>query len=251
MTARRLTGPILFFTILTVAGCFSSGPSVADDLSRGNAKRDSGDVEGALSVYNAVLENDPKNTRALMNRGLAEVQADRREAALADYNQAISLDPDYALAYYNRGDAKNGQGDFEGAMADYTKAIALPLASSGAMYVDYSRFRLALTLRRLHRDDTPAGLAAAVAKEPEGWTKNVGRFLTGQLTEAGLLAAAAAGDEKTAPLRQCEAYYYAGFARLLQGDRAGAYDLFGKCLGTGVKYFKEYDLARAELARQQ
>lgn len=234
--------------MLALAGCFSSGPSALDDVNRGNAKRDAGDVDGAIAVYSQVLESDAKNAPALLNRGIAEVKIDKREGAMADLNQSILLDPRNSLAYYSRGNLKAILGDFEGAVADYAKTAAL--AESGEEHADYNRFQFALTLRRLHRDEAPAGLAALVANEqPEKWTRLVGRFLTGDLAEPAFLAAAAAGDDKTALLRQCEAYYYAGMTHLLKNDSLGARDLFNRCLGTGVKSFAVYDLARAEIPR--
>ncbi len=234
--------------MLAVAGCFSSGPSATDDINRGNAKRDAGDLDGAVAVYNQVLEADPKNALAILNRAMAEVKRDLRDVAMADYNQAISLDGSNSLAFYRRAVLKDLQGDFDGAIADYTKALSLTPADGES--ADNIRFQLALTLSRLHRDLAPAGLVEAVAKEPpEGWSKNVGRFLIGEMTEEALLYAAAAGDEKTVPLRQCEAYFYAGMVRLLKGDSPGARDLFGKCVNTGIKSYAEYDLARAEMTR--
>ena len=47
--------------------------------------------------------------------------------------------------------------------------------------------------------------------------------------------------------RQCEAWYYAGMKRLLDGDKAAAADSFRQCLATGKGTFAEYDFAAAEL----
>jgi hypothetical protein len=48
------------------------------------------------------------------------------------------------------------------------------------------------------------------------------------LSEQDLLAAADSVEEKKRPEQQCEAWYYVGLKRLLNGDRAGALKLFGK-----------------------
>ncbi len=139
MVLRASINGLLAFAILGLAGCFSSGPTAMDDVNRGNAKRDAGDLDGAIAVYNQVLDSDGRNAAALMNRGVAEVKKDLKDAAMADYNQSIMLDPNNSLAYYSRGVLKNIRGDFEGAITDYTKAAAL--APGTEEHGDYSRFQ--------------------------------------------------------------------------------------------------------------
>ena len=47
--------------------------------------------------------------------------------------------------------------------------------------------------------------------------------------------------------QQCEAWYYVGLKRLMNGDRAGGADAFQKSIATGEKSRSEYDFAKAEL----
>lgn len=75
----------------------------------------------------------------------------------------------------------------------------------------------------------------------------VGRFLTGQITEVDFLRAAANANSQSNREQHCEAYFYAGAKRLVENDKAGAADFFEKCLGTGVNTFEEYQSAEAEL----
>ena len=166
------------------------------------------------------------------------------DRAIADFNDAIQSSPKDSYSYYSRGNERQSQGDFEGAIGDYNQSIALAPATA-----DYARFYLALTLRRLHRDDAPAGLAKAVAGWNSGWIKEIGRYLTGDLAEANFLAEAGTGDAKAVPGQQCEAYYFAAMTHLLSGDTAGARGFFTQCMDTKVTTFVEYSLARAELAR--
>ena len=77
------------------------------------------------------------------------------------------------------------------------------------------------------------------------------RLLTGDLSENDFLKAAGIGDEKQARNQKCEAYFYAGTVRLLDGDKSTATDYFKKCLETGVKDYYEYQSAAAELALLQ
>ena len=54
-------------------------------------------------------------------------------------------------------------------------------------------------------------------------------------------------DKTTDAERHCEAYFYAGTKRLIDGDKKTAQDYFEKCVATGLKNFSEYDCAAAEL----
>ncbi|TRU94059.1 MAG: tetratricopeptide repeat protein, partial [Microcystis wesenbergii Mw_QC_S_20081001_S30D] len=56
---------------------------------------------------------------AYFSRGLAKYNLGDNQGAIADYNQAIKLKPDNAIAYHNRGWAKYNLGDNQGAIADY------------------------------------------------------------------------------------------------------------------------------------
>ncbi len=67
------------------------------------------------------------------------------------------------------------------------------------------------------------------------------------MSEKDLVAAADSGEEKKRPEQQCEAWYYAGLKRLLNGDKAGATEAFRKAVATGEKTTNEYDFAEAEL----
>ncbi len=220
-------------------------PNGADAYyNRGLAKRTKQDLDGAIADFDRAIALNPNDPDAYYNRGNAKRAKEDLDGAIADYGRTIALDPNYAPAYNNRGKAKDIRGDFDGARADYEKYIAI-----GPKGSDYARFRLALVLRRQHADESPAGLAAAVATWDNGWTKTVGLFVTGVTAESDFLNQAAVGDAKTVTNQQCEAYYYAGMARLLKGDTAKAGELFHKCIATGVTSFVEFSLANAELAR--
>lgn len=67
------------------------------------------------------------------------------------------------------------------------------------------------------------------------------------MSEKDLLAAADSLEEKKGTEPQCEAWYYAGLKRLLNGDRAGAAEAFRKAVATDEKTTNEYDFAEAEL----
>jgi len=58
-------------------------------------------------------------------RGVAKSDTRDLDGAIADFTKAIEIKPDYEDAYNARGNAKRSKGDWDGAKADYTKAIQL------------------------------------------------------------------------------------------------------------------------------
>jgi len=78
---RKIASPTIVLALL----------AVASDLIIFTARRDRGDLDGALR----------------------------------DYDEAIRLEPDYAAAFYNRGVARRDRGDLDGALRDYDEAIRL------------------------------------------------------------------------------------------------------------------------------
>jgi hypothetical protein len=75
----------------------------------------------------------------------------------------------------------------------------------------------------------------------------VERFLTGQMDERELFAAADEASPDTRTGCKCEVNFYAGEKRLLDGDKTIAKEYFQHCLDTGEKGFTEYASAAAEL----
>jgi HEAT repeat protein len=166
---------------------------------------------------------------------------------LAEYTKAIAQDPKDGRAYHNRGCLYYNAHKFPEALADFRKAREL-----GSDARDYSCFRLwLLQARSGEKDAATRELAACLEQRPAGkpddWPSKIGRFLAGQMTEADLFKAAADPNAQTAREQHCEAYFYAGSKRLIEGDQTTAADYFKQCVATDVKKFEEYSSAVAEL----
>jgi tetratricopeptide (TPR) repeat protein len=209
---------------------------------RAGAKYNEGDYAGAVADYSHALDMDPKNATTWLWRGYSNARLGDTPSAIADFTQTLALDPKNSRAYANRGYAREVQGRFDDALADYDQAIELKPDDS-----DYPPLCRQLLLQRLNRPD--GGFSATVAAWKDGWTKTIGQFVAGSLSEADFLAVASQGEEKVVPGHQCEAFYYAGVMHLLQGDQPGARDFFNQAIATGQKEHYEYQLARAELVR--
>ena len=101
---------------------------------RGNAYSNQGELDRAITDYNKVIGINPDDIQAYNNRGNAYVGKDEIDLAFGDYSKAIKLKPDYSFAYYNRGVIYYSKGAYNLAIEDYNKAIELSPESALAYY---------------------------------------------------------------------------------------------------------------------
>jgi tetratricopeptide (TPR) repeat protein len=79
--------------------------------SRGIAKLQKDDWDGAIADFNRALRFDPKLAQAYDNRGLAKTEKGDLEGAITDFNRVLQLNPKNGIAYNNRGNAKREKYD--------------------------------------------------------------------------------------------------------------------------------------------
>ena len=94
--------------------------------SRGIARAELGDTQGAIEDYTQAIKIDPNNAVAYYSRGIARSELGDKQGEIEDYTQAIKIDPNNVNAYFNRGTARYHLGDKQGAIDDYTQAIKIP-----------------------------------------------------------------------------------------------------------------------------
>jgi outer membrane receptor protein involved in Fe transport/tetratricopeptide (TPR) repeat protein len=210
-------------------------PILADAyLGRGILLRMKRQNDHAIADANTAISINPAIPAAYSLRAKIEQALTDFDNALADCDKVIELDPKNDEAYFERGYTKVLNRDFESAIADFSRSIALN------KHTEKPRISLALTLRRLHRDERPAGLA-------EVWPSTIVLYLGGKLTEAEFFTRCGEGDPKSNREQLCEAYYFAGMVHLLDGNTKAARSLFEKCLETDVSDSYVYNLACGEL----
>ncbi len=117
---------------------------------------------------------------------------------------------------------------------------------------DYPRLFVWMITARLNgadaaNKDLTAYLDRRSNAEPSDWFSNVAGHLLGKVTQADLFAAARSPDTKKERGQLCEAWFYSGMKKLLDGDKTAAADHFRKCLATEQKIFVEYQFAQTEL----
>ncbi len=100
------------------------GPA-RDQLRRGIAARERGDLEEATEAFDLAVEAAPNDIVILNERGLFRTDLGQYDEALADLDAAISVDPDDGRTWSNRSRVLYAMGDFEGALNDAEQAVAL------------------------------------------------------------------------------------------------------------------------------
>jgi lipoprotein NlpI len=216
---------------------------------RGALEERNGDLDGALADFNKAIEIKPDFTEIYAGRGYVKQGKGDLDGAMADYNRAIELNPTFASAYFLRGLLNYDSHKFTDALADFQTYRALGL---DAQSQDYSHLYTWLIRARLGEQNAATAELQAYLNNrktgtPDDWPSKIGSFLTGQLTESDFFKAAENSDQQTSKGQHCEAYFYAGSERLIEGDRTIAADYFDKCLATGCIEFDEYGSAAAEL----
>ena len=81
--------------------------------------------EGVLVSYTDSIKINPKNLIAFLSRGCAKLNLNDYNGAIEDLTKAIELDANFDYLFYQRGRAKHQIKDFKGSIVDYTKAIDL------------------------------------------------------------------------------------------------------------------------------
>jgi lipoprotein NlpI len=245
---------------------------------RGITKRDRGDVDGSIEDFSKAFQLDPKMGEAVGNRGFSLRLKGEFDAALADFNRALQLNPTLNIVYVGRGIVKRDKGDPKGALADFDRALKADPKNieaityrgnlhfcQGVLLEALKDFRKILELKRGPTEYAQLQIWLIQARtgermrgtrdleshlknrKKEEWSDKVARFLVGQLSEAEFLKAAESADGKADRIQRCDAWYYAGARRQIEGDVEKSREYYQKCVETGVRESLEYDSARAAL----
>ncbi|MGD1937954.1 MAG: tetratricopeptide repeat protein [Cyanophyceae cyanobacterium] len=160
MVKVRLLGAMLAGMLLVPGIALAQGQSLDQLIEQGERLRGQGDFRGAEQVFQRMVREFPRSSRAFANlcnvlddlnrldearrACLRAVTIDdenqwahfllgyvaRRQgnlyAAIASYDRAIELNPNDATAYNNRGNALRAQGKLAAAIASYRQALSLP-----------------------------------------------------------------------------------------------------------------------------
>lgn len=93
-----------------------------------------GDNDRAISDYSEAIRLDPKDAIAFSNRGNEWSAKGNNDRAMSDYSEAIRLNPQLAMAFFNRGTQWFNNGDKNRAISDYSEAIRLAPKDASAVF---------------------------------------------------------------------------------------------------------------------
>jgi lipoprotein NlpI len=214
---------------------------------RAHLKIVGGDLAGALADCNLAIEIKPKLPGAYEERALAHKCSRHPDEALADINKAIELNPNLGAAFRSRGDLYYDLHSFTNSLTDLRHACELD-----PKVRDYASFHIWLNRaktgdKKAATEELQAYLDERKPQKGHEWALRIGRFLTGQLSEDDLFKAAVNSNPRIDANQHCEAYYYAGSKRLIDGNKEGAQDYFKKCVATNVRIYTEFSSAQMEL----
>lgn len=204
----------------------------------------------ALADCNAALKIDSSLAAAHFNKGVLVGIGGDNAAALDEYSKAIEHDPRFAPAYKNRGTLRFDAGQFEGALSDLDQAAQLMGADP---YVALWRYLARRRVAGLAGRDDPQAAAdlQPVAERLDGatWPAPVLAMMLGKAEPAAVFDAAQKGDARQSSDRMCEASFYVGEWRLLQGEKGPALRLLSDAERDCRTTFAESAGARSELER--
>ncbi len=107
---------------------------------RGNAKRNLGDLDGAITDQNKALSHDPLYADGYFNRSSAKFEMGDFAGAIDDYSTVIKINPNDSDAFFNRAKVKKEVGDIKGACEDLRKAANLGDEEANKLLQDYYKF---------------------------------------------------------------------------------------------------------------
>lgn len=106
----------------------------------GIALYDKADYPKATSIFNRVLQDDPKNAYALYYKGLILDAGKKYLPAIAEYKKAIQYNPDLIIVYYLLALDYDNLAQYKLALANYKKYISLTTEANE--YKTYSQARV-------------------------------------------------------------------------------------------------------------
>ncbi|CAH9089930.1 unnamed protein product [Cuscuta epithymum] len=92
-------------------------------LSRGVAQVNEGRYADAISIFDQILDEDPRYPEALIGRGTAYAFKRELDAAISDFTLAIDSNPSAGEAWKRRGQARAALGESVEAVTDLAKAL--------------------------------------------------------------------------------------------------------------------------------
>jgi tetratricopeptide (TPR) repeat protein len=188
---------------------------------RGNALRDTGELDRAIQDFNKAISLDNKLAAAFLGRASVFVAKGQLDFAILDFNQAIKLNPKNVETYYfNRGTTYSLQGQYDKAVQDFDQVIRTNPKSSAAFNNRcFARAKAGQMQAALPDCEEALRLRPYDADYLD--TRGFANLKLGQLDRA----MADYSDALDINPKLSSSLYGRGVARLRKGDRRGSADI--------------------------
>ena len=208
----------------------------------------SGDLDQAIADCNKALSFRPEYSPALIARAwlnmmqghLVQARQDLQTVSSFPHHDSISMDSAVLSILEGKPDAA------------LLELQAMPSLAIHGAPTEGARFLIwELESEAGQREQADEELSAFLKDDSQlkrFRTKDIGAFLTRQMSEADLLTKANSNNPLQDQVQHCDVWYYIGVQAGLAGDRAKMTKAFQNCLATGQKYMGTYLLARAQLS---
>ena len=137
---------------------------LSDDMyyigARGDAYRNAGFYEQAISDYQACMDDDPSEGFFYYAIGWSYELSGDKVKAMQYYNEGIDIDKSYPYLYLSRGDLLKGEGRLEEAKADYERVVALDTIAQDGTCREYALLSLG------RKEEAIDWINQLIAKEP-------------------------------------------------------------------------------------
>ncbi|MFQ5910741.1 MAG: tetratricopeptide repeat protein, partial [Thermoplasmata archaeon] len=99
--------------------------SVKELMTQALSRSALGDYVGALDIFDRVLRIEPRNSRALLGKGVAYRRLNKFTGAIECLNQVLDIDPENQAALLNKGALLEGQERWEEALSCYNRLVEI------------------------------------------------------------------------------------------------------------------------------
>jgi lipoprotein NlpI len=221
-------------------------PRYADAyFNRANSWGLKGDSDRAIADYDAALKLNPRDANAHAARAVELMVKGDYPGAIAGYDTALKLEPKSAGSMLGRGRARLYSGDYERAADDLLRSFRTDpnLYTAAWLYLARKRGKVADAEERLDEDTR--------GHRDGAWPTPIVMLYMGRTDADSVMAAATDINARRQRDQRCEANFYVGEWRLLQGETDRALALFKEAQSGCPRDFIEYEGAAFELRRLQ
>jgi len=95
------------------------------NFQRANSLAENGNYQGAISLFNKIIDADPKNPRFRLNLGNLYYDQKKYNEAILELKEAIKLEPKDSRFHFLLGNAYNKKGSLSEAVKEYEDAVKL------------------------------------------------------------------------------------------------------------------------------